>query len=190
VEALSVTPYTRRALDRGTAATFVAAVRHAVEEFSRNVDAHDVPLDGEVVERVSDRLLARAETIGGERARDYLAERLDRVKDRWREAKTGSARLGYTDGTSNKQHLVGLLRRAAGQRWDDLTVGMSMRETENEINLLVPPAGEIFNPIYGAPEWSFEPPSAEPTEEDVAEPTEEELPDGDELGESTLGEVR
>ena len=29
VEALSVTPYTRRALDRGTAATFVAAVRNA-----------------------------------------------------------------------------------------------------------------------------------------------------------------
>jgi hypothetical protein len=190
VEALSVTPYTRRALDRGTAATFVAAVRHAAEEFSRNVDAHDVPLEGDEVGLVSDRLLARAETIGGERARDYLAERLDRIKDRWREAKTGSARLGYTDGTSHKQNLVGLLHRAAGQRWDDVTVGMSMRETENEINLLVPPAGEIFNPIYGAPEWSFEPPSAELSEEDVAEPTEEELPDGDELGESTLGEVR
>ena len=35
VEALSVTPYTRRALDRGTAATFVAAVRNVIEPYSR-----------------------------------------------------------------------------------------------------------------------------------------------------------
>ena len=42
VEALSVTPYTRRALDRGTAATFVAAVRNAIEPYSRDADAQDV----------------------------------------------------------------------------------------------------------------------------------------------------
>ena len=46
VEALSVTPYTRRALDRGTAATFVAAVRNATEAYSRDADAQDVDLDG------------------------------------------------------------------------------------------------------------------------------------------------
>jgi hypothetical protein len=49
VEALSVTPYTRRALDRGTAATFVAAVRNVIERYSRDADAQDVDLDGEVV---------------------------------------------------------------------------------------------------------------------------------------------
>ena len=180
VEALSVTPYTRRALDRGTAATFVAAVRNAVEEFSRNVDAHDVPLDGAEVNRITRGLLTRAETVGGERARDYLEERLKRIKDRWNEAKTGGARLGYTDGTFHQQRLVGLLERAAGQRWGDLTVGQSMRETENEINLLVPPGADIYNPIYNAPQWTF---AAAGTEE----PTDEDLPDGDELGVSTLG---
>src|SRR5207245_5365527 len=34
VEALSVTPYARRALDRGTAALVVAAVRHADDRYS------------------------------------------------------------------------------------------------------------------------------------------------------------
>ena len=30
-----------------------------------------------------------------------------------------------------------------------------MRETENEINLLLPGGGEIFHPLYDTPEWSF-----------------------------------
>jgi len=183
VEALSVTPYTRRALDRGTTATLVAAVRQAEEAFSRNVDAHDVPLDGPEVNRIVRRMLARAEAIGSERARDYLEERIKRIKDRWSQARTGSARLGYDDGMFKQQRLIGLLKKATGQRWDDLTVGQSMRETENEINLLVPPAGEIYNPLYDAPAWSFGAAGA-----DDDEPTDEELPDGDELGASTLGE--
>src|SRR3712207_5046156 len=49
VEALSVTPYTRRALDRSSTAMFVAAVRNIVEQNSRNTDAHDVALDAPVV---------------------------------------------------------------------------------------------------------------------------------------------
>ena len=155
VEALSVTPYTRRALDRGTTATFVAAVRNAEEAFSRNTDAHDVPLDGPEVRRIIDRMLARAEVIGGERGREYLHERLSRLKDRWNLAKTGNTRLGYDEGMFRQQRLVGLLERAEGQPWGDLTVGQSMRETENEINLLVPGVTELFQPLYGAPPWSY-----------------------------------
>jgi len=178
VEALSVTPYTRRALDRGTTATFVAAVRNAEEAYSRNVDAQDVPLDGVQVGRIVERLLARADAVSGQRGRDYLEERIKTVKDRWNQAKTGSTRLGYQDGSFKQQKLVGLLHPAVGGRWTDRTVGMSMRETENEINLLLPGGGEIFNPLYAAPDWSFG------AATDKA--TEEELPEGDELGASTL----
>jgi hypothetical protein len=176
VEALSVTPYTRRALDRGTAATFIAAVRHSAERFSRDVDAHDVPLDDPIVEGIVQRWLDRAEAIRGRRGRDYLDERIKVVKDEWNKRKTGSTRLGYQTGSSNKQQLTGLIEAADGDRWGTLTVGRSMRETENEINLLLPGGGEIFTPAYGAPEWTFGPPS----EPDPDEPV------GDELGESTL----
>src|SRR5690606_34765140 len=79
VEALSVTPYTRPAPDRGAAAAFGAAVRHAGPAHSRSRDAHDVPLDGPVVREVTARLLARAGVVGGEHARGYLAERLGRI---------------------------------------------------------------------------------------------------------------
>ncbi|GIF48209.1 helicase-like protein [Asanoa ferruginea] len=177
VEALSVTPYTRRALDRGTTATLVAAVRNAEEGFSRNTDAQDVPLDGPEVERIVGRFLDRAEAIAGNRGRDYLLERINRLRDLWNERKNGSTRLGYDKGTFKQQQLAALLTKAGGERWTDLTVGQSMRETENEINLVLP-ADRIFDAQYGAPEWSFGPESDKTRDED--------LPDGDELGESTL----
>jgi len=182
VEALSVTPYTRRALDRGTTATFVAAVRNAAEAHSRNVDAHDVALDTPVVQRIIDRLLARADAVDGDRGRCYLAERIKRIADIWNQAKTGSTRLGYSDGSFKQQQLVGLLRRAGDGKWQDTTVGQSMRETENEINLLLPGGGEIFQPQYNVPPWSFTP-SAPGNGEN------EDLPDGDELGDSELSDA-
>ncbi|WP_144118320.1 DISARM system helicase DrmA [Catellatospora sichuanensis] len=178
VEALSVTPYTRRSLDRTTMATFVAAVRNIEEAHSRNTDAHDVPLDGAGVKRVIRRLLARAEAISGDRGRGYLEERLNAVVDRWKLSRTGSTRLGYKQGSSKQQQLVGLLEQAGGGKWTDQTVGQSMRETENEINLLLPGGGEIFNPQYGSPGWSFTGQADDITDDD--------LPAGDELGDTTL----
>ncbi|MGV9595130.1 DISARM system helicase DrmA [Streptosporangium sandarakinum] len=162
VEALSVTPYTRRALDRGTAAMFVAAVRHAEESHSRNRDAEDVPLSGEVVGRITRRLLARAEAAGDTRARDYLEERIKVVTDTWEQRKQSAARLGYEQRRSTKQEIVtGLLNRAGEGRWDALTVGSSMRETENEINLLLPGNGDVFASPYGAPAWTFQTPDGD-----------------------------
>ena len=56
-----------------------------------------------------------------------------------------------------------------------------MRETENEINLLVP--GELFAPALGQPAWSFRPPDAgEADTDDEAEDI------GDELGEPPAGD--
>jgi hypothetical protein len=75
--------------------------------------------------------------------------------------------------------LAPLLKRPDGERWTELTVGMSMRETENEVNLIVPAGEKLFEPLYQAPEWSFGPPPDDG-------PDDEDLPDGDELGESTL----
>jgi Helicase conserved C-terminal domain len=184
VEALSVTPYTRRALDRGTAATFVAAVRNCQDEFSRDEDAQDVPLDGPVVQGLTERFLGRAVRAGGQRGREYLAERIAALRDRWELAKTGSgsARLGYRDRPGNRP-LRGLLDVATGAGWTELTVPMSLRETENDINLLVPGAG-LFEPVLGQPPWVF---GAGPDNGDADAPDgAEDTPDADELGESVL----
>jgi hypothetical protein len=173
VEALSVTPYTRRALDRGTAATFVAAVRNVIEPYSRDADAQDVDLDGEVVKQVTARLLSRAERASGHRGKEYFSERIHALRDAWTDSKTGSTRLGYRK-RGGKEPLNGLLVEAGGGAWTRLTVPMSMRETENEVNLLVPGKG-LFDPVLGQPPWSFGPPGQ-------AAPDEDEAPDADELG--------
>ncbi|MER7845125.1 DISARM system helicase DrmA [Kitasatospora sp. NPDC096077] len=158
VEALSVTPFTRRALDRGTAPTFIAALRHAAYEHSRNTDAHTVDLDGELASAVERGLLDRAEAVGGPRARGYLAERIAALKDAWADKREGSAVLGYRNEKRKDTLVAPLLRRADGARWDVLTVPMSMRETENEINLLLPGGGRLMDlSSNGGPEWVFGP---------------------------------
>ncbi|WP_407111343.1 DISARM system helicase DrmA [Streptomyces sp. DSM 116494] len=153
VEALSVTPFTRRALDRGTTPTYVAALRHAVDEHSRNADAQTVDLDGDIARQVEARLLDRAEAVAGSRARGYLSERILALKDEWRERRDGSATLGYRQEKKADEVVTGLLRTADGSRWDPLTVPMSMRETENEINLLLPGGGRYA--VAPGPAWDF-----------------------------------
>ncbi|MHA5047083.1 DISARM system helicase DrmA [Streptomyces sp. SD15] len=157
VEALSVTPFTRRALDRGVAATYVAALRQAAYDTSRNLDAHHVDLNGPLAQDVERRLLERAERIGGERPRQYLSERLDRLKDEWRRKREeNSSALGYRKEKRKTTIVSGLLRRADGSTWTELTVGMSMRETENEINLLLPGGGAFLEESSGGgPDWNF-----------------------------------
>ncbi len=58
---------------------------------------------------------------------------------------------------------------------------MSMRETENEINLLVSGAG-LLAPVLGQPAWSFAAPAGDDEDADGAD----DVPDADELGESAL----
>ena len=88
----------------------------------------------------------------------------------WTDSKTGSTRLGYRK-RGGKEPLNGLLAEAGGGAWTELTVPMSMRETENEVNLLVPGKG-LFDPVLGQPAWSFAPPAeAGHDEDEVPTPT-------------------
>jgi hypothetical protein len=179
VEALSVTPYARRALDRGTASTAVAALRHATDEHSGNGGAGRVRWDGPVAAEVVERLLARARAAGGERGRDYLAERLAVLRDAWISRQQGEYPLGYTARRDPQQTYVALLDAAGDGPWQVLTVPRSMRETENEVNLLVS-GGDLTESLVEAPVWSFTRP--EPTGEPGG-PGEPDEATGDEFGE-------
>lgn len=158
VEALSVTPFTRRALDRGTAPAYIAALRHAAYEHSRNTDAHDVDLNGTIAAQVEQRFLERADRVGGERARRYLSERITALKDSWAEQRESGGVLGYRKEKRKDILVTPLLHRADGSRWDELTVPMSMRETENELNLLLPGGGNFVDQgTHSGPDWRFTP---------------------------------
>jgi hypothetical protein len=129
---------------------------------------------------VVERLLARADAVDPQRGRDYLRDKLATIRDRWNQIRTAALRLSYDRGPGAQQNTVPLLARPGIGRWDELTVGMSMRETESEINLLVPPKGQILEPVLGAPPWTFGDTTATQDEDDEALM-------GDELGEPTRG---
>jgi hypothetical protein len=159
-------------------------VRSAESQYSRNRDAADVPLDGPAVTRVVERMLRRAGVIAGERGRGYLEERLKRFTDVWTQLRmpNEAGSLGYEAGAGGKgeSKLRPLLLRAGAGKWGDQTVAMSMRETENEVNLLVP--ADLQTPSFGDPPWTFA-----PRDPDDTRPGDEDLrPEGDELGESAL----
>jgi hypothetical protein len=179
VEALSVTPYARRALDRGTAATVVAALRHADDRHSPNGAAGRVPLHGPVAEEVTRRLLARARAAGGERAAEYLDERLGVLRDAWARRQQGDYSLGYTARRDAGTVYLALLDGAGDGPWGALTVPRSMRETENEVNLLAP--ADMAESELDAPPWTFAEPEREPEAE--PEPAAAAEDTGDEFGE-------
>ncbi|WP_344171727.1 DISARM system helicase DrmA [Pilimelia columellifera] len=172
VEALSVTPYARRSLDRGTAATVVTALRHAADDLTANPGAGRVDLDGELAAQITGRLLDRAERAGGPPAREYLAERLGRLRDAWTQRQGGEYPLGYELRRDPEQTYVGLLDLAGQGPWGDLTVARSMRETETEVNLLVS-GGDLVDRPVGAPPWQFQA---------AAQPADTDDGSGDELG--------
>jgi hypothetical protein len=125
-------------------------------------------------------MLRRAEAIGAVRGRTYLQERIGRFVDLWKKWQAAPDQaLGYEKTTGGQMVLRGLLHRAGGGAWDDQTVAMSMRETENEINLLVP--ADLRTPNFDEPQWSF---ATAGTDADAGAEADE--PDGDELGDTTL----
>ena len=118
VEALSVTPYTRRALDRGTAATFVAAVRNVDRAvLARRRRPGRRPRRRGGASRSRPGCCRRAERASDHRGREYLSERIGALRDRWTDSKTGVDPAGLPQ-TGGKQPLNGLLGRGGRRRVD------------------------------------------------------------------------
>jgi hypothetical protein len=154
VEALSVTPYARRCLDRGTAGVVVAAIRNCSEAWSVETAAQQVDLTSPAAKAVIERMINRAWRAGADGGPGYLREKIDSLCDRWRaEQARGAGALAYSRPRAGGVQFLTLLRPAGEGRWTELTVARSMRETEHDLNLLLPPAPAIFDPIYDAPEW-------------------------------------
>lgn len=183
VEALSVTPYARRALDREFAATFIAAVRNLDERYSRNRDAHDLPLEGDIVTRVRHRMRERASKASGPAfdGAAYVDEKAQALLDEWhRRRNTSGFRLGYQAAKTPTENIAGLLEGPEQGEWAAVTVGMSMRETENEINLLLPRQTLADVSAAQGPGWAFRAPG-----EELGQGTDDDIPATDELGEAT-----
>jgi hypothetical protein len=139
VEALSVTPFAPRAIDRGLSALLVSLVRLASPEYNANEAASTVDRDHPLVKSAVETITRRAWEIS-QRA-DIRAEveaRLKRRLDDWADeaANTvGGRRLGYQqkrDGVT-----VGLLETPGAARWAPFTCLTSLRDVEPTSSLIL-----------------------------------------------------
>jgi hypothetical protein len=145
VEALSVTPFAPRALDRGLTALLVALVRHggvtALPGSTWNPDngAQVVDVSDSAIAAIVERIARRAAEVASDedvalQVRNMLKARLDQWAARQQVALQTGAKLAYRgkDGASSE-----LLRLPGTDTWDEWTCPNSLRETEPNINLII-----------------------------------------------------
>jgi hypothetical protein len=110
VEALSVTPFAPRALDRGLAALLVSCIRLAGTEFNGNHDAGKLERDHPLVQAALNAIAVRAcEVEESAEARDRVRRSLEARLDSWLaqiQRLTGGARLAYQGKRKNRDGLT------------------------------------------------------------------------------------
>jgi hypothetical protein len=154
VEPLSVTPFSRRAVDRGLTAVLVAMIRNAEPAYSPNLAAQSVDLSGAAAHAVADSISRRAELVSassetGQFVRDSVQFRLEKWQHR--RAQAEASRLAYRDASDSE----GLLREATLGPWGLWTAANSLRETEPEINLILPRATVVDQSLVDQPTWTY-----------------------------------
>ena len=139
VEALSVTPFADRAIDRGLTGVLVALVRELSHAYNGNMRAGSFDRNDQLADHVVRHLQRRAENVTGEQAR-----RASPCSSCSTTVSTSGTRNGTcpavglsydTPGTADD--VAPLLRRPDGTRWRRMTCPTSLRDVEPAIRLLL-----------------------------------------------------
>lgn len=136
VEAISVTPFAARALDRGLTALFVTLVRLAGREYNGNEQARNVDREHAYVKEAIETIVNRIKRIEGsdslgEEVRQGLKQRLDEWMTIRQRTPTLSFK-GKRDGVT-----VNLLESAESGNWDTFTCLNSLRDVEESSSLIL-----------------------------------------------------
>jgi hypothetical protein len=150
VEALSLTPFAARALDRGLAALLVSLVRLPAGRFARNESAAAIDPDHPIVREALQTIIDRALRTGAEPAVAHEVEvELTRLLDDWQaqaRPRAGGALLGYR--TKRDGLTQGLLRPAGQGTWDNFTCLHSLRDVETTAPLVLIDGGLDEDPPH------------------------------------------
>jgi hypothetical protein len=152
VEALSVTPFAARAIDRGLTGVLASVLRLDGLGWSPNLGAEEVERSASLAVGAREAIVSRAGALQSDAATadlvdDMIASRLDRWE---KEKKVPGRRLGYRatrDGTT-----YGLLQDSQDGRWGDWTVPNSLREVEPGVRLILYPDAGRTDIV---PAWDF-----------------------------------
>ena len=134
VEALSVTPFASRALDRGLSAVLVSHIRLADEDFNENDKAGDILKAESNFAAATKTILQRVSAVR-EGARSQVEQMMSDRIDLWtREASNPAAHLGYAMRKDGKT--VPLLKHTTGRDWEAFTCLNSLRDVEPPVSLI------------------------------------------------------
>jgi len=167
VEALSVTPFSPRAIDRGLTAVLAALFRLLDLRFNSNRGAEQIEADAAYVETLVDAILQRAGAIGGNATAELVRQALAARLDQWKATvpKQG-AHLGYREEADGVTR--GLLTAPGLTGWGRFDCLNSLRDVEPTVNLLLDDQG-MDRP--DAHEWVFETaPEVEEAEDELQRP--------------------
>ncbi|PSL56568.1 helicase-like protein [Saccharothrix carnea] len=138
VEALSVTPFADRAIDRGLTGVMVALVRNLELDHNGNFGARTFDRHSKLADHVVRRLGQRAEAFP-RGAKQRVTEQLEQRLDQWAKAQgQPGVRLGY-DQPPASGDIAGLLRRAGTPGRSGLPAPTSLRDVEPGIQLQLLP---------------------------------------------------
>ncbi len=137
VEALTVTPFAARALDRGLTGVLASLIRLEESDWNPNESAHDVDRTASRITDDLELVAARAASrTGREAVRADVRNRLEDRLDAWAtEQKVAGRLLGYREDSKGK--VYGLLRRPDEGPWHGWTTPMSLREVEAAVTLVL-----------------------------------------------------
>lgn len=143
VEALSVTPFADRAIDRGLTGVLVALMRNLEPAYNANIRAHDVDRRAKLADHVVRFLKRRAaEVTGDNRVGDEVERALDARLDLWDKERRQPARRLVYEKPTRSDDLAGLLRRPDDGPWRMMTCPTSLRDVEPGIRLLLAPGAD------------------------------------------------
>ena len=139
VEALSVTPWAPRALDRGLSGVLVALARLRESRLNGNRAAGQVQSPDAILQEVIEAIRLRAERVAGAKVAAETKKLLEERERAWgRQAVANPEReLAYQREPGN---VVPLLSRAGAGPWETFTCLNSLRDVEPTVPLLLKPA--------------------------------------------------
>jgi hypothetical protein len=139
VEALSLTPFAPRAIDRGLSALFVALVRLAGKEFNGNDQAGRIERHHPYIKAAIDAICDRAGLVGDAETQKMVKQALEAKLDIWlskAQNLQGGGILKYQieqkDGLT-----IELLKSAGRENWQDFTCLNSLRNVEPTVGLIL-----------------------------------------------------
>jgi hypothetical protein len=136
VEALSVTPFAARTLDRGLSGVLVSMLRLDQEMLTPNAGAGRLQRNATYTATAVDNIARRAWSVSAEAAtKELVGNTLEARLDQWaHEAQMPGRTLGYRarkDGST-----VGLLQPPGVGSWEPFTLLNSLREVEPSVQLI------------------------------------------------------